>query len=225
MVNGMPSQLKKGHAVKRIILTILVSLVATASHSDTLRTYLPSRYSLQVKTTGLVSVSSLLPNTLISAKRMIDLKSGIRVSVGVSGGNNSDSEINIGNGAPAETKYTTDSISVSLHVTLLKYLISSRNLYIYYGIGPFGMYSWIETSNATEKETQTDYSLGLDGCVGAEWFFADHFAVFLEYNVYASMERRRSTTEIPNSAISMWGDATNYKLSYNTVFIGLSIYL
>ena len=117
--------------MKKTLSAIIITVLAvTASHSDTLRTYLPSRYSLQVKTTGLVSVSSLLPNTLISAKRMMDSKSGIRVSVGVSGGSGTERDISTSDGTTNETKYATDSISVSLHVTLLKYLISSRNLYM-----------------------------------------------------------------------------------------------
>jgi hypothetical protein len=219
--------MKKGRAMKSVLVTIALCLLTTASHSDTLRTYLPSRYSLQVKTTGLVSISSLLQNTLISAKRMMDSKSGIRVSVGVSGGSGTERDISTSDGTTSETKGATDSISVSLHVTLLKYLISSRNLYIYYGVGPFGTYSYEKKSNPQSSQTWTDYSLGLDGCLGAEWFFAQHFAAFIEYNVFASAEQKRSNTQIPGSAIQTpySYDVANYKLNYNSVFLGLSIYL
>jgi hypothetical protein len=124
------------------------------------------------------------------------------------------------------TTSTTDSFSISLHATYLRYLYSNRNLYIYYGVGPFGTYSWETASNVNSKSIWTSYSIGLDGCLGAEWFFAEHFSLFLEYNLYVIREHRRTALDIPGSAIQTPpSDQINYRLSYNTVFIGLSIYL
>lgn len=212
--------------MKKVLGASILALLVTISYSDTLRTYIPTKYSLQVRTDGLLSISALLPSTLISAKQMINSKSGVRVSVGISAGNDSSSNGFNNSGITGVTRSTTDWFSVSLHATYLRYLYSNRNLYIYYGVGPFGTYSWDEASNANSKSAWTSNSIGLDGCLGAEWFFTEHFSLFLEYNMYVVREHRRTTFLIPGSAVQTPpSDQMNYRLSYNTVFIGRSVYL
>jgi hypothetical protein len=210
---------------KKIILFIVAFLVVSP-YADTTGFKGPTKYSLQIKTNGVSSVTAILPGTMISFKQMINSKNGIRISAGISGGSYDSKDYTSVPEKIITRNDKIDSISVSLHATYLKYLYCIKNFYLYGGIGPFGKFSYQEYKDLSLRRITRNYVLGLDGCLGVEWFFSEHFTLFLEYNLFADWEYRHSTGDLFNSNVAVPENKTiNYNVNYNTVFIGLSIYL
>jgi hypothetical protein len=210
---------------KKIIL-FFVAFLAASPAADTTGFKGPTKYSLQIKINGISSVTAILPGTMISFKQMLNSKNGIRISAGTAAGSYDSKDYTSvpENGITNNVK--VDSISFSLHATYLKYLYCIKNFYVYGGTGPFGKFSYQEYIDLSFTKVTRNYALGLDGCLGIEWFFTEHFTLFLEYNLFADWEYRHSASDLVNSNVTSPENKTiNYNLNYNTVFIGLSIYL
>jgi hypothetical protein len=208
--------------MNKIIILIIMALFAGSPYADTTGFKGPTKYSLQIKTNGVWSVSAILPGTMISFKQMLNPKNGIRISAGIAAGSYDSKDFTSVPEVMIIRHNEVDSISVSLHATYLKYLYCIRNFYLYGGTGPFGRYSYQKYKDLSFTKITRNYALGLDGCLGVEWFFAEHFTLFLEYNLFANWEYRHSTSDL---ATVPENKTINYNLNYNTVFIGLSIYL
>lgn len=206
---------------KKVIFFIVAFLVVSP-YADTTGFKGPTKYSLQIKINGVSSVTAILPGTMISFKQMINSKNGIRISAGIAAGSYDLKDLS---GQDAYISRAADSISVSLHATYLKYLYDNKNLYLYVGAGPFGKYSYQKNIDLSLTEIANNYSVGLDGCLGVEWFFAEHFALFLEYSLFADLEYKHLTNDLQNSNVGSETKTTSYNLNYTTVFIGISIYL
>jgi hypothetical protein len=203
-----------------------MAFLAASPSADTTGFKGPTKYSLQIKINGISSVTAILPGTMISFKQMLNSKNGIRISAGIAAGSYDSKDYTSvpENGITNNVK--VDSISFSLHATYLKYLYCIKNFYLYGGTGPFGKFSYQEYKDLSFTKVIRNYALGLDGCLGIEWFFTEHFTLFLEYNLLADWEYRHSTSDLINSNVTAPENKTiNYNLNYNTVFMGLSIYL
>ena len=209
---------------KKVFLFIAVFLIVSP-YADTTGFRGPTKYSLQIKINGMSSVTALLPGTMISFKQMLNSKNGIRISAGISACSYDSKDFASGQGDIETGNYKLDSISVSLHATYLKYLFNNKNLYLYGGIGPFGRFSYQEAKNMSYSKVTRNYALGLDGCLGIEWFFSEHFTLFLEYNLFADEEYIRGMNDLQNSNVGSETKTISYNLNYTTVFIGISIYL
>jgi hypothetical protein len=212
----------KGENMKAKLTLLLVTLFVFLPNADTLNTLKPSIYSLQLKTNGLFAISSLLPGTMISIKKLINSKDSYRISVGVSAEYlNTTQEMN-------NYKYkenNEDSLSISLHVSWLRYLYYNRNMYLYLGIGPFGKYSYYSLKQIDLIQTSNLYSIGIDAFPGIEWFIIEHLSLLLEYDLSINYQYTFYKTEIYGNS-AQWPPEKTHKirLEYNSVYIGLSIY-
>jgi hypothetical protein len=203
-----------------LIFAVLVSL----PFGDTLTSCGPSKYAFQLKTNGLQDISSFIPGTMISFKKMINSIEGIRITAGIYIGINNYMESPSQEFVTHESK--KDSLSISLYATYLKYAYRNKKLYLYYGLGPFGIYSYQITADLNQQNKISTFSGGLNGCLGVEWFFVEHFSLFTEYNLNAIARYNRASTEIKGSNIVLPAQTTtNFNLISNNVLIGLSIYL
>jgi hypothetical protein len=186
---------------------------------DTLNAFGPSNYSLQIKTNGTLDVSSLMQWTMISCKKMISSTGGIRISTGISAERNNSKDIT----AQDDKSTGNESLSFSLHATYLKYFIRNKNLYVYYGVGPFVNYGYQFYSDLSTDKTLNSYTGGADGILGAEWFFSEHFSLFTEYNMFVSGKYNHTTLKTVGSNVVLpENKTTDYNLNYNTVLIGIS---
>jgi hypothetical protein len=159
---------------------------------------------------------------MISIKKMLNSIDGYRISVGA----NAD----IDNVKDGENVFATDntdySIAASLHVSYLRYLYRNRNMYLYFGIGPFGSYSYLTSRQTTQVNTSSNYTIGVDVLPGIEWFVLEHVSLLLEYDVDCFYQYGEYGTTVPGSNLQVIPQKTRrIKLEYNSVFIGLSINL
>jgi hypothetical protein len=209
--------------MKKMEAILLLGVFAFSLNADTLNTLGPSIYSVQLKTNGLFAISSLLPGTMMSVKKMINSNKGYRISVGVSAG-----VLNSQQGANGELTrdYTIDSFSISLHASYLTYPYRDGNLYLYVGAGPFGRYSYNRVKDISQSKETNNYTIGMDFFPGIEWFIIKHLSLLLEYDVDCYYQYSRTKTDIPGSNFQIDPDRVrSFNLEYSTVFIGFSIYL
>ncbi|MGB7568063.1 MAG: outer membrane beta-barrel protein [Chitinivibrionales bacterium] len=182
--------------------------------------YEPSKYSFQIKTNGLQDISSLIPGTMISLKKMTNSTDALRITAGISAGINTY----IPNNSASESK--SDSFSIGLYITKLKYAYRNKNLYLYYGYGPFGKYAYQFSGDSYEEMTTNSFSGGLNGCIGVEWFFSKQFSLFAEYSLNATANYSRVSNRLDGSNLVSNPTITKgFNLNPNSVLIGLSIYL
>jgi hypothetical protein len=180
----------------------------------------PSKYSFQIKTNGLQDISSLIPGTMISLKKMTNSTDALRITAGISAGSNTY----IPNNSTNESK--SNSFSIGLYITKLKYAYRNKNLYLYYGYGPFGKYAYQFSDDSYEEMTTNSFSGGLNGCIGVEWFFSKQFSLFAEYSLNATANYSRVSKRINESNLVSNPTITKgFNLNPNSVLIGLSIYL
>jgi hypothetical protein len=209
--------------MKKMEALLLLGVFAFSLNADTLNTLGPSIYSVQLKTNGLIAVSTLLPGTMMSVKKMVNSNKGYRISIGVSAG-----VLNSQQGANGELTrdYTIDSFSISLHASHLKYPYHNGNLYLYVGAGPFGRYSYNRVKDISQSKETNNYTIGMDFFPGIEWFIIKHLSLLLEYSVDCYYQYITYKTDIPGSNLEIVPDrARSFNLEYNTVFVGFSIYL
>ena len=180
----------------------------------------PLKYSFQIKTNGLQDVSSLIPGTMISFKKMTTPTEGVRITAGIAG---SSAVYNPNYGT---SKNESDSFSLALYITKLKYAYRNKNLYLYYGYGPFGKYSYQFSTGSYEQIKTNSISGGLNGCLGVEWFFSKQFSLFAEYSLNASANYSRANYLVNGSNLTASQSITKgFTFNSNPVLIGLSIYL
>jgi hypothetical protein len=154
---------------------------------------------------------------------MITSLEGIRISAGISAGSSSSENSSQGYGT-GESKQ--NSLSFALYVTKLKYAYRNKNLYLYYGYGPFGKYSFQYSADSYQQTTTNIFSGGLSGYLGVEWFFYEHFSLFTEYSLNATMQYSRWSSKINGSNLVSSPTITkNFNVNSNSALIGFSIYL
>lgn len=210
--------------MKSKLLFVCVLLLTSGSSADTLNYYFPTKYSLQIKSNGLLNFISLIPGTMISVKQMFNSKNGIRISAGISANSSTYTDSSEYSGYVIDiTKI--DTLMISLHATYIRYPYHNKNLYLYLGTGPFGTYYYGYNSYSSTRSKSNNFSIGLDFCLGVEWFFSGHFTLFTEYNVYAALDHRHTYQEILGSNASTIRKTTNYNVNFNPLFVGISIYL
>ena len=94
---------------------------------------------------------------------------------------------------------------VQINFQYFTYATPAASTSLYFGIGPFAGIGWGKentSSNssyfassqeyATNSETSNDYSLGILGSVGVEWFFSEHISLHAEYGLAASYSWMKS---------------------------------
>jgi hypothetical protein len=205
-----------------ILLIIALSL---SSFADTLTSSFPTKYSFQLMVTGLLTVNTLVSETMISAKQMLNTKNGIRLSLGISASNKNYKYVMV-NHDSVTSDHNNFGQSYSLHATYLNYLYKNGNIFMYAGIGPFGSYSTSNTNDLLNFEFTRNYSLGLDLNLGIEWFFTKHFSLFTEYRLISYYQNKRTRTGTkPDYVTTKIETQNNYYLYSDPLFIGLSIYL
>jgi hypothetical protein len=201
----------------KLCFFIIAFFVALLFGETSTNYYEPSKYSFQIKTNGLQDISSLIPGTMISLKKMTNSTDALRITAGISAGSN------IYN-STSESK--SDSFSIGLYITKLKYAYRNKNLYLYYGYGLFGKYAYQFSDDSYEKITTNTFSGGLNGCIGVEWFFSKQFSLFAEYSLNATANYSRSSNRLNGSnLVSNPTIIKGFNLNPNSVLIGLSIYL
>jgi hypothetical protein len=213
----------KGEIMKIKATLFSLTLFVFLLNADTLSYLKPSIYSVQLKTNGLFAVSALLPGTMMSLKKMFNSIDAYRITLGVNAGISNikegyDSELTLNN--------TQDTLSISLHVSYLRYLFSNRNMYLYAGVGPFGKYEYNTLKQISQTQTNNIYTIGIDAFPGLEWFIINHLSLLLEYDINIHYKYATYKPNFSGSNIQLPPERMQeLKLEYNSVFIGLSIYL
>lgn len=106
------------------------------------------------------------------------LGDNLAVRLGISNSTNIDFS-NERNGSKRDNH---TGFSLQLKAQLVHYLKTFNDVSLYIGYGPYYSHIFFRSSNS---ETLTDYSLGLNGVLGVEWFFKNNMSLSSEYGMRA----------------------------------------
>jgi hypothetical protein len=206
----------------RFLAVLAVIISSSTSFSDSLDTARPFKHSFQLQIGDYLSLKTF-QNTWICYKYHFNTSKAIRVGLSLYANYND----NLGprNSSINDFTESTENASLSFNSFFISYFYFNKTIKPYYGMGPFLSLSYYDDSpvlrgtltGASKKKTIEG---GLNGLIGLEWFFHNHFSLFTEYSLQGGYSYYSSFGSSGNEY-----KTNNFKLTTNNCLVGLSIYL
>jgi hypothetical protein len=141
----------------------------------------------------------------------------------------------------------TDSYSLQLSFQYLTYATPNAHTSFYFGIGPFGGIGWDKNNNGStnyyvntsqdrtnSNSSRTNYSIGILGSLGVEWFFSENISLHAEYGLAATYIWSKNESTNKNGTTSPYtyyasnkntnsSSTSNWSLAGQKILFGLSI--
>lgn len=198
-------------------------------------------YALQFQITSNFTLRHF-QGSLISFKRHFSENQALRVGINSSFDIEETEQINadesfVSNGSDAS------SLSLSLHTQYLQYSDTPMNtIKLYYGAGPTGQYAHSsvvqlqeqlfngETRHREIVQSSTEWSAGITGSLGVEWFASKQISILAEYNSTISYVTGRNITEVvffdpQDEPYKDRVEFSGYKFFPGGIRFGLSVYI
>ncbi|MFA5729030.1 MAG: hypothetical protein WC957_06340 [Candidatus Neomarinimicrobiota bacterium] len=218
----------------QLILTFLI-LNGILLGSDSLK--IENKRAIQFKFSDNI-ISSSNDGIMISLKRKINAKHGIRYGLGLNGSMNDKKTDNIIIG---KTDYNIYDYHFSLFSQYVLSGFKNRKMKPYFGIGPYLGYGYNfnekirELYNGTEIERvkEPEVTVGLLSNIGIEIFIFDNLSLDIEYNILMNYIycRTTNTTLVRNTTDSKYVKVSEeivteriYKLEPIFSLIGICLY-
>jgi hypothetical protein len=122
----------------------------------------------------------------------------------------------LGGAHPYGTANSYISNSIRLSLQYLSYETPYENIAIYFGVGPVAGYSYSRYDASYPWSYQ--YTAGVVGSFGAEWFFSKKLSLHAEYGLNATYAWTRSESETSKSTTKSFG------IGGQSVLFGLSVH-
>lgn len=193
---------------------VLLTTFSNLLSQDT--TQLPlkkSKFALQMQMSGLLNLRPFQGNVL-SGKYHISDQSAIRLGFSIS---NSYSFYNV---EVDEEQGKGQSFSFELNAQYIQYIKTEDDIAVFLGCGP--SYDKQLYSAYSSSLRQNNWSLGIDGIIGVEWFFKRNMSLSAEYGLELNYsETRSSDYNDPRGNIHKSIGTS----SQNMFKIGISVYI
>lgn len=200
------------HIIPYLSIFYLISNATLYGQDTSKVSSLKDKFALQFQVSGLYLYSFQGSN--LSCKYHIGNASAWRLGVGLSGSTDLRNEIN-------NVVTTNDEhLSININVQYLQYVKSVNDISLYLGTGPY--YSRNFSKSARWQYRDNNWSLGLTGIIGMEWYFNNSMSLSGEYGISANY----NVSKYINSDGTETTDSQSVNVgSGNQVKIGLSVYL
>jgi hypothetical protein len=177
-------------------------------------------------------------------KNRIGISTSVNCGTSDQSGNNLTSDV-----LTSQSKQNSESNRYSIQVIFqrLTYATPNAHTSLYYGIGPLMGIGWNKNTSSSSSNyvsgsqnwsssdgTGTNYSLGVLGSLGVEWFFSEHMSLHAEYGltVLYTWSKSESTSSSfylnPGSTYSSSksnssSKSSGWSLTGQSVLFGLSV--
>jgi opacity protein-like surface antigen len=150
----------------------------------------------------------------ISAKYHLGDNTAIRFGIGLFGSLGLKSNLNSIDTTKAQ------NININLAAQLIEYLETVDDISLYAGAGPY--YTRYFYKSVVSQMRSSEWSLGVSGVLGVEWFFKSNMSLSAEYGmlIYYDKYYYHSTYSADNENSSSLGITSDNQFKF-----GLSIYL
>lgn len=214
------------------ILCILFSQTIFAQTEDE-EIDLNGRYALQFQVTDLLQFTDF-QGGVISGKYHFNENFALRfgTEIDLSNADRTTENKQINPASEVEQTLQEDQFNIGIHLQLLfLHDVSSPNIFLYYGGGPFiGYYSETNERESQSGELLTNYksertskSYGVNAVLGVEWFFMKSMSLSLEYNTGIALNK--SDINENNDGVKSSRTEEIFNIRTNQVKLGLSILL
>lgn len=162
-------------------------------------------------------------DAMVAVRQQVGERTGLRLGLtfslsGGDGGSTSDRQSTV---TTADTSYTQtnaidrtddgDQVAIEFDLLLIRHGRGDHAIRFFYGAGPVVGYRHDESSEDSVEESDvegrtssqsyvsTEWSYGLRGLVGAEWFLTDSISVHAEYRaglIYRNRDMERVTVQV-----------------------------
>ena len=168
-----------------------------------------------------------LDGLMFALKYHVSSKSAFRFGVGYSGSSNNQTLSFDTLSTPLERNYSDFLVEFSY----VYYPSPSKVINIFFSVGPRADYSHSldEYANFEEaivkySDEMNEWSVGLQGTFGAEWFPIRVISLFAEYTVYGTYGKSKSTYHRVSDGTTMTTESENWQFHGSTARLGLSVY-
>lgn len=167
----------------------------------------------------------------VSLKKHLSNKTALRLNMLFQNTNANTDLIESDPGDTLDTYDNVHDVNTTVSLNLMSYITPHSNIKAYWGTGPVGGYVFRkrESDNGStfRFEKSTEWFIGLEGLLGAEWFPMDNLSFFAEYNArlfYGKEDRETNSRNASGENSNRKTTIDNSGFSGDNAKLGIAVY-